>query len=73
MAVTRAKKKLFILAEYRNLCVYTLECMGLFNTGDNNADIVVMGMSGKLSDTYCDRIRQAIEHHPEYFLDIKDC
>lgn len=73
VAVTRAKKKLFILAEYRNLCVYTLECMGLFNTGDNNADIVVMGMSGKLSDTYCDRIRQAIEHHPEYFLDIKDC
>ena len=69
VAVTRAKKSLTIMADYRNMCMFTLECMGVIQQSNQNNQLVIAeAKAGRLSNMYFERLKVFYKSNPELFI-----
>lgn len=76
VAMTRAKSRLTIFTDSKNIGLYILEALGIFDYGiDNNSHIISMATEGTVYKDIIDKSNQVIfgeDSEYKYVLDISD-
>lgn len=73
VAVTRAKTSLTILGSYHNMCMFTLECMGIIpKSNQNNELIIESARTGKIDERFVERLKEYYKVNKDLFINSGD-